>query len=193
MSSQYLGELSGYIIKDADHFVPCIKGIGIKKFYVLDDLKPGEAKDVGEDPCEEWCKPTYMFYTIRKIPKNASSPEDENIQVYAAGSLLMELKGAIGKDEHSVETKSVRCNDNSEIGDLKCTVEIEGNPVGTTEDDKRKKDELERWVVYQDPVGNVGYCFQKRFFTDETKRHEMWYEGEVIHVNNSTGKRNILL
>ena len=132
------------------------------------------------------------FTPFRKFQKNASSPEDENIQVYAAGSFLMELKGAIRNDEHSVETKSVRWNDNSETGDLKCTVETEDNSVETTEDDKRKKDEAERWV-YQDPVGNVGYRFQKRFFTDETKRHEMWYEGEVIHVNNSTGKRNILL
>ena len=162
LSSQYLGELTGYIIQDAHHFVSCIKGIGGKKFYVLDDLKPGEAKDVGEDPCEEWCKPTYMFYTIRKIPKNASSPEDENIQVYAAGSLLMELKEAIGKDQHSVKTKSVRCNDNSEIGDLKCTVEIEDNSVETTEDDKRIKDELERWV-YQDLLEMLVIASRKDF------------------------------
>ena len=47
--------------------------------------------------------------------------------------------------------------------------------------------------MYQDPVGNVGYRFQERFFTDETKRHEMWYEGEIIHVNNNTGERMIFL
>jgi hypothetical protein len=76
---------------------------------------------------------------------NDLSPEDENIQVYVAGSLLEELKGAIGKHEHTMETKNVRSNDDSENRDLKCTVEIEDNSVETTEDDKRKKDELMRW------------------------------------------------
>lgn len=53
----------------------------------------------------------------------------------------------------------------SEIGELKRTARIENNLVGLTEEEETKHDELQR-SVYQNPVGNVGYCFQKRFHRD---------------------------
>ena len=148
--SQYLGELSGCIIRCSSlYFVSCIRGRGSEKLYGLDDLKPGEATHVGEDQSEEWCEPTYMFDIIQKNPINDISPEDEHPQGYAVGSISEEMKGTIERAENSVKTKNSRSNDDSEIGELNSTVEIEDNLVEITE---------ERWV-YHDPLKNVGYYF----------------------------------